>query len=377
MRYTKDRLAEESAGISERGRVVKKAEKKKLQFGFRNSLIIGIILLVAVIVTPARFAYITNIENYNITLKADAAEYTGEPIKPKVKIQKGPFVLEEGADYTLEYDNNQEVGKATIEITGKGTYHGSSETDFSIKKAHQDIEGSSKIVANIADDINLDQSADTNLSYVSSDESVLKVDEEGNVEAFAAGEATVTVEAEGTDSYRAAEKAVTVEITETEAQATIRGALEWARAIAADDSYTYGRGQCPVCHGSKRVYDCIAFMTASYWHGGKVDMMERWCWNHNHTSKIRQAMINSEVWQGVGNPRVEDLQPGDVLFYYRSGRGRNGSGWFHVEIYNGEGQVVGAHTFGGKRCISVEPFNNYFRSYSDVYRYVGTESEEE
>ena len=105
----------------------KSEEQKKIKFGFRNSIIIGLMLLVAVIVTPAWFAYITNIENYNITLKADAAEYTGEPIRPKVKIQKGPFVLEEGADYTLEYDNNQEVGKATIAITGKGTYRGSSE----------------------------------------------------------------------------------------------------------------------------------------------------------------------------------------------------------------------------------------------------------
>ena len=362
--------------------MVRKSEKqrkteyqRKIEFGMRNTIFIGIILLVAVIVTPAWFAYITNIENYNITLKVDAAEYTGEPIKPKVKIQKGPFVLEEGPDYTLEYNNNQEVGKATIEIKGKGTYHGSSETDFSIRKAHQEIEGKTTIVANIADEITMNQSADTDLTYSSSDESVLKVDDEGNIEAFAAGEATVEVKAEETDSFRAAEKAVTVEITETEAQATIRGALEWAREKAADDSYTYGRGQCPVCHGGKKVYDCIAFMTASYWHGGQVDMMERWCWNHNHTSKIRQAMINSEVWQGVGNPRAEDLQPGDVLFYHRAGRGRNGSGWFHVEIYNGDGQVVGAHTFGGKRCISVEPFNNYFLSYSDVYRYVGEEQD--
>ena len=197
------------------------------------------------------------------------------------------------------------------------------------------------------------------------------------MEAIAAGEATVEVEAAETDTHEAASKEVNIEITETEAQAQIRGTLEWARKIAADDSYTYGRGQCPVCHGGNKVYDCIAFMTAAYWHGGQVDMMERWCWNHNHTSVIRQAMIDSDVWEGIGNPKEEDLQPGDVLFYYRPGDGRNGSGWFHVEIYNGDGQVVGAHTFGGKRCISVEPFNNYFRSYSDVYRYVGTESEEE
>ncbi|MBR0456221.1 MAG: hypothetical protein IJJ01_06075 [Firmicutes bacterium] len=347
------------------------------RFSFKNMYIIGIMLLVAVIALPAWFAYITNIDNYKLTLNAEAAEYTGEPVKPKVKLQNGPFVLEEGADFTVEYENNEEVGEATVKVTGKATYHGSSETNFSVVKAHQEIEGKTKITANIADDINVNQSADTDLTYSSSDEDVLKVDEEGNVEAIAAGEATVEVEAAETDTHEAASKEVNIEITETEAQAQIRGTLEWARKIAADDAYTYGRGQCPVCHGGNKVYDCIAFMTAAYWHGGQVDMMERWCWNHNHTSVIRQAMIDSDVWEGIGNPKEEDLQPGDVLFYYRPGDGRNGSGWFHVEIYNGDGQVVGAHTFGGKRCISVEPFNNYFRSYSDVYRYVGEGEQEE
>lgn len=350
--------------------------RQKDKENIRNTCIIMLILLVAVIALPAWFSYITNIENYNLTLSVDAAEYTGEEIRPKVKLQKGPFVLEEGADFTLKYENNQNVGKATVEVKGKATYHGECDTEFSITKAHQEIEGDTTIVANIADKIKMDQSASTDLTYVSSDENVLTVDKKGNVTAFAPGETTVQVSAAATDSYRPATKIVQVEITETEVQKTIRGTLAWARTIAADDSYTYGRGQCPTCHGGNKVYDCIAFMTAAYWHGGKVDMMERWCWNHNHTSKIRQAMINSEVWQGIGNPKAEDLQPGDVLFYYRPGGGRNGSGWFHVEIYDGDGQVVGAHTFGGKSCISEEPFNNYFLSYSDVYRYVGKEQKE-
>ena len=348
-------------------------EKNEEKLSLRNVYIIGLLLLVAVIALPAWFMYITNIENYNITLSVDAAEYTGEEIKPEVKLQKGPFVLEKGPDYKLVYENNTDVGKATVQIEGKGTYHGDCEATFSIRKGSQEIKGETAIVANIADKVKMEQSANTKLTYKAADENVIKVDAKGNVTPIAAGETTVQITAEETDCYRPATKVVTVEITETEVQAAVRGTLEWARGIAADDSYTYGRGQCPVCHGGNRVYDCIAFMTAAYWHGGKVEMMERWCWNHNHTSKIRQAMIDSDVWQGIGNPKEEDLQPGDVLFYYRPGGGRNGSGWFHVEIYNGDGQVVGAHTFGGKRCISVEPFNNYFRSYSDVYRYVGKE----
>ena len=333
--------------------------------------IFGLVLLAAVIALPALFLHVTNISNYDLSLSVDAVEYTGGPIRPKVEVTNGPLTLEEGEDYTLEYKDNTEVGIATVEVVGKSKYRGSSEAEFHIKKGKQKILGDNRIVANVQDQVRLNQSARTDLTYKSTDENVIKVDEKGKVTVVAPGEATVEITAEETDSFRPAAKVVDVEITETEAQRAIRGTLAWAREIAADDSYTYGRGQCPACHGGTKVYDCIAFMTASFWHGGKVGMMERWCWNHNHTSVIRQAMIDSGEWEGLGNAKEENLQPGDVLFYYRAGRGRNGSGWFHVEIYNGDGQVVGAHTFGGKSCISVEPFNNYFRSYSDVYRYVG------
>ena len=338
-------------------------------------IIAGLVMLAAVIALPAGFSYVTNIENYELTLSAHAAEYTGKEIEPEVTLTNGLFTLEEGEDFTVDYDDNQDVGEATVEVKGKSAYRGSNETSFSIEKADQKIEGDNSITANIADEIDMGQTAETDMTYKSSDESVLQIDEEGNVTAFAAGKVTVEVIAEESESYNAAAKNVTVEITETEAQAAIRGALEWAREKAADDSYTYGRGRCPVCHGGSKVYDCIAFMTAAYWHGGKVEMMERWCWNHNYIDVIKKSMSSSRVWKNLGNVKEEDLQPGDVLFYYRTGRGRNGSGWFHVEIYNGDGQVVGAHTFSGGRCISVEPFTRYFRSYSEVYRYVGDEEE--
>lgn len=329
------------------------------------------VLLVLVLAAPAFLVFTTNINAYSVTVKDKSLEYTGKEITPEVKLSKGFISLEEGEDFSVSYSDNTDVGKATVTVTGEGRYTGETIAEFEIDKAEQEIEGENSVAVGIFDTGKLDQTATTDISYSSDDKNLFKISENGKITPVAPGVGTVKVSAAETDKYKGSEKEITVEITETDSERVIRNTLEWAREIAADDSYTYGRGQCPKCHGSKKVYDCIAFMTASYWHGGKAASMERWCINHNHTSVIRQSMIDSPDWKGVGNPKTSSLEPGDVLFYYRPGDGRNHSGWFHVEIYNGNGQVVGAHTFGGKSCISVEPFNNYFRSYSDVYRYVG------
>lgn len=337
----------------------------------RNLVIIVLVAAAMIIALPAVFMHETNLANYTLKVYADDSEYTGEEVTPKIKLYRGLIALKEGRDYTVKYKDNVEVGTATATIEGKGRISGEQTYKFDIVKAEQTIEGEDSFKENIADEFDLDQDVDTSLTYESSDEDIATVDEDGTVTPKQPGEITITAKAKETDSYESAIKKITVKITETKTQRVVRKTLEWAREIAADDSYTYGRGQCPKCHDTARRYDCIAFVTAAYWHGGEADFMERWCYNHNHTSVIRNAMINSEDWKSIGNPYAENLQPGDVLFYYKPGRGRNGSGWYHVELYNGDGTVVGAHTFSGKRCISVEPFNDYFRSYCDVYRYVG------
>lgn len=324
-----------------------------------------------VLFAPAFLVFSTNLNAYSISVRDKNIEYTGEEITPKIKLSKGFISLEEGEDYTVSYSNNTDVGKATVTVTGEGRYSGEKSKSFEIDKASQTIEGDSSIDLGIFDTVSLDQSATTDISYSTDDSDLFTVDDSGTITPVSPGKGIVTVSAQETDTYKASSKEVKVEITETKSEHVIRNALEWARAIAADDSYTYGRGPCPKCHDTKKVYDCIAFMTAAYWHGGNAATMERWCVNHNHTSLVRKSMIESNDWKSVGNPKTKDLVPGDVLFYYRKGGGRNGSGWFHVEIYDGNGKVVGAHSFSGKRCISEEPFNNYFRSYCDVYRYVG------
>ena len=62
-------------------------------------------------------------------------EYTGSKVTPPVIANcppKGP--LEENVDYTVSYDENIEVGTATVYINGIGDFYGSTTISFKIKK---------------------------------------------------------------------------------------------------------------------------------------------------------------------------------------------------------------------------------------------------
>ncbi|MCR5102837.1 MAG: fibronectin type III domain-containing protein [Eubacterium sp.] len=63
--------------------------------------------------------------------------YSGKSITPSFTLKDGGSVLKKNVDYTVEYKNNVNVGKATIEINGIGDYSGSIIKTFNIipKKA--------------------------------------------------------------------------------------------------------------------------------------------------------------------------------------------------------------------------------------------------
>lgn len=69
--------------------------------------------------------------------------YTGNEIIPGVIITDGSSKLIENKDYTISYQNNIEVGTATINIKGKGNYTGITSTTFKIvennEKNNKDI----------------------------------------------------------------------------------------------------------------------------------------------------------------------------------------------------------------------------------------------
>ena len=61
--------------------------------------------------------------------------YSGQPLKPAVTVTDGTTVLTESIDYTLTYDNNLNVGTATVTATGIGNYVGTQTKTFTIQKA--------------------------------------------------------------------------------------------------------------------------------------------------------------------------------------------------------------------------------------------------
>ena len=62
--------------------------------------------------------------------------YTGNQITPVPVVKFNGTSLTNGSDFTLTYENNINVGTATITITGKGNYKGTLTTTFQITKAN-------------------------------------------------------------------------------------------------------------------------------------------------------------------------------------------------------------------------------------------------
>lgn len=74
----------------------------------------------------------TSISNLKPTAAASKYAYTGKAITPDVVIKNGGVKLKKGTDYTLSYKANKAIGKATITVTGKGNYTGSTKCTFQI-----------------------------------------------------------------------------------------------------------------------------------------------------------------------------------------------------------------------------------------------------
>lgn len=63
---------------------------------------------------------------------SSGTEYTGEEITPNVQLYDDETLLTEGVDYDLSYENNINVGTATIIVTFKGNYEGTKRVTFQI-----------------------------------------------------------------------------------------------------------------------------------------------------------------------------------------------------------------------------------------------------
>ena len=58
--------------------------------------------------------------------------YTGEELTPAIAVMDGQTTLTLGTDYSVTYQNNVNVGTATVTVTGMGTYGGTANAQFTI-----------------------------------------------------------------------------------------------------------------------------------------------------------------------------------------------------------------------------------------------------
>ena len=63
------------------------------------------------------------------------ATYTGKALTPEVTVKYKGVALKEGTDYSASYQNNTEVGTATVTVTGMGAYTGEVTKNFTIVAA--------------------------------------------------------------------------------------------------------------------------------------------------------------------------------------------------------------------------------------------------
>ena len=81
-----------------------------------------------------------SISTANVTLSSSTYEYSGQALRPNVTVVQDGKSLVNGVDYNVSYNNNKNVGTATVTITGIGTYAGTVSKAFTINPAKQHIQ---------------------------------------------------------------------------------------------------------------------------------------------------------------------------------------------------------------------------------------------
>ena len=71
--------------------------------------------------------------NFVVTLSEESMVYSGSELKPEVTVEDGGNTLTAGKDYTVTYNDNINVGVATITVRGMGEYDGIKNKTFIIK----------------------------------------------------------------------------------------------------------------------------------------------------------------------------------------------------------------------------------------------------
>ena len=93
------------------------------------------------LVSKAEFAIVAkNISDVQISHISSQYYDNAAAIRPGVTIKYNGVKLKEGTDYTLSYEDNHNVGTATVKIKGIGNYKGTATANFEIVEAETAIE---------------------------------------------------------------------------------------------------------------------------------------------------------------------------------------------------------------------------------------------
>jgi len=141
----------------------------------------------------------------------------------------------------------------------------------------------------------------------------------------------------------------------------VQGAIDWALAIAADDSHGYSQQT----RWGNPNYDCSSLVISAYEAAG-LNVKEA---GAGYTGNMRSAFTQMGFEWIPGNPDVSTLQPGDVLL-------NEGN---HTEMYIGDGMNVGAHgdrdgINGDSSGAEISVSDYYAFPWDGVLRYVGNNS---
>ncbi len=152
--------------------------------------------------------------------------------------------------------------------------------------------------------------------------------------------------------------AVTVDEVAPTTTGTVRQVLTKAIEIAQDDTHGYSQ---QTRYGNPN-YDCSSFVITCWDSAGTGVKAAGAKTTHN----MRKAFTSTGLFEWIpGNPKVEDLRPGDVLLNETK----------HTEMYIGEGFMVGAHGDfdnvngdGNGRELGVCPYSG---AWEGILRYKG------
>ena len=176
-----------------------------------------------------------------------------------------------------------------------------------------------------------------------------------------------------------------------------KNAIKWAKMVANDDSFAYGKGSrahhggCYYCgtnvtgakkakKGSKweKTYCCNPFIFAAYAHGAKDPAILKACKKGKCGGMTPKDWTQYGCFATVGkckNVAYSKLLPGDVIISNKKTKGQ----WHHVIMFIGDNKYVEAGWEGwGKNTIGVrsgmkDNYKKHFQKYSSCYvmRYTG------